>query len=86
MKANESNYLNAMIQAKTMVNMGLITEQEYMKIETKMAKKYSLNSLSIYRLNDLILSPFRVINMIPNSKEVIEDGKHSDNWKTNQSS
>ena len=41
MKANESNYLNAMIQAKTMVNMGLITEQEYMKIETKMARKYS---------------------------------------------
>ena len=73
------NYLNAMFQARAMAKQGLIKEQDYIKIEQKMAEKYNQKETSIYRLNDLILSPFRVINMIPNSKEVNEDGKHSDN-------
>jgi len=69
MKQNTINYLNAMAQAKLMLKNGIITEKEYLKIEQKMAQKYSLNLLSLYRLNDLILFPFRVIYMIP-KKEV----------------
>lgn len=64
------DYVNAMVQAKAMLKKGLINEKEYLQIEQRMADKYSLNLLSIFRLNDLILFPFRVIYMIPNSKEV----------------
>lgn len=58
------NYLNAMFQARAMAKQGLIKEQDYIKIEQKMAEKYNQKETSIYRLNDLIISPFRVINII----------------------
>lgn len=75
------DYVNAMVQAKTMLKQGVINEKEYLKIEQRMANKYSLNLLSIFRLNDLIFSPFRVIYMIPNKEEA--NDKNNDNTKTN---
>lgn len=68
MKESEIKYLNAMAQAKSMIKQGLITEKEFIKIEGKMAEKYSLNELSIYRVNDLILSNFRDIYMLESSE------------------
>ena len=68
MNDNEIKYLNAMAQAKSMIKQGLITEKEFMKIEAKMAEKYSLNELSIYRVNDLIISNFRDIYMLETSE------------------
>lgn len=56
MKQNEVDYLNAMAQAKAMLKSGLITQKELTEIERKMAEKYNLNNLSLYRANDLILS------------------------------
>jgi hypothetical protein len=53
-----------MFQARAMAKQGLIKEQDYIKIEQKMAEKYNQKETSIYRLNDLIISPFRVINII----------------------
>lgn len=70
MKQNEIDYLNAMAQAKAMLKQGLINEKEYLKIEQEMAQKYTLNNLSLYRLNELLIFPFRAMYMIPNSKEV----------------
>ena len=64
MNQNEINYLNAITQAKSMLSKGIITGDEYLKIEDKMAKKYNLEKTSLYRANDLINSSFRVINMI----------------------
>ena len=64
MNQNEINYLNAITQAKSMLLKGIITWDEYLKIEDKMAKKYNLEKTSLYRANDLINSSFRVINMI----------------------
>ncbi len=64
MNQNEINYLNAITQAKSMLSKGIITWDEYLKIEDKMAKKYNLEKTSLYRANDLINSSFRVINMI----------------------
>jgi len=64
MNQNEINYLNAITQAKSMLSKGIITWDEYLKIEDKMAKKYNLKKTSLYRANDLINSSFRVINMI----------------------
>lgn len=64
MKRNEIDYLNAIIQAKSMLSKKMITLEEYLKIEGRMAKKYSLEKTSLYRANDLINTSFRVINMI----------------------
>ena len=64
MNQNEINYLNAITQAKQMLSKGIITREEYLKIEDKMAKKYNLGKTSLYRANDLINSSFRVITMI----------------------
>lgn len=64
MDQNEINYLNAITQAKSMLSEGIISWDEYLKIEEKMAEKYNLEKTSLYRANDLINSSFRVINMI----------------------
>jgi len=58
------NYLNSMFQFRAMARQGLISEKDYIQIEEKMAKKYNQKETSLYRLNDLIISPFRVINII----------------------
>lgn len=75
MKQNEFGYLNAMAQAKAMLKKGLINEKEYMKIEHRMAQKYSLNDLSLYRLNELLFFPFRAMYMIP--KKEAKNGENN---------
>lgn len=42
-------YLAAMFQAKQMLSMGILTPEDYAKIDTKMAEKYDISSCSIYR-------------------------------------
>ena len=42
-------YLAAMFQAKRMLSMGILTSEDYAKIDTKMAEKYDISSCSIYR-------------------------------------
>lgn len=69
MKQNEIGYLNAITQAKSMLSKGIITFEEYLKIEDRMAKKYSLDKTSLYRANDLINTSFRVINMIQKEEQ-----------------
>lgn len=64
MKQDEIDYLNAMTQAKGMLSKGMITLEEYLKIEDMMVTKYNLEKTSLYRANDLINTSFRVINMI----------------------
>jgi hypothetical protein len=64
MDKDSINYLNTMFQLRAMARQGLITEKDYIQIEEKMAKKYNQKETSLYRLNDLIISPFRVINII----------------------
>lgn len=66
-----------MAQAKAMLRKELINEKEYMKIEQKMAQKYSLNDLSLYRLNELLFFPFRAMYMIPR-KEAKNDEDNDD--------
>lgn len=58
------NYTNAMAQARLLVIQGIISKDEYLKIESRMAQKYSLNTLSLYRTSDLINNQKRVIDMI----------------------
>ncbi len=42
-------YLAAMFQAKRMLSMGILTPEDYAKIDTKIAEKYGISSCSIYR-------------------------------------
>ena len=49
-------YRTAMSVAREMVSKGILTEEEYAVIDTKMAGKYGLNSSTIFRRIDLINS------------------------------
>ena len=62
-------YKTAMVQAKAMLNKGLVTADEYVIIETKMCEKFGINSDSLFRENDLLYPCFRG-NMSSN-KEMI---------------
>ncbi len=42
-------YLAAMFQAKRMLSKGILTPEDYAKIDTKIAEKYDISSCSIYR-------------------------------------
>lgn len=58
MTENEVNYINAMYQAKSMLNQGKISHEDFIKIEDKIAKKYSLDKTNLYRSNHLIKTAF----------------------------
>ena len=64
MEKNIVSYLNSMHQAKLMIQQDIISYKDYLKFEEKMAKKYKLKKLSLYRQNDLIKSEIRAITMI----------------------
>jgi len=49
-----TSYKASMKQAQTMLERGLISADDYAKIDTKLAQKYGLNSCSIYADNKLI--------------------------------
>lgn len=62
-------YNSAMAQARTMLTMGLILQQEYGIIETKMCEIYGINFVSIFREKDWISGVIDG-NMAP-TKEVL---------------
>ncbi len=43
------SYQTAMAMARKMLSQGIITEKEYAKIDTIIAKKYGISSCSIFR-------------------------------------
>ena len=47
-------YLSSMAQAKSMLERGIITDEDYRKTEALMAEKYGLKSRNIYRGIDLL--------------------------------
>lgn len=61
-------YLASMLQAKRMLSMGILTPEDYTKIDTIIANKYGISSCSLYRGIDLIYGGFRA-NM-SHTKEV----------------
>jgi hypothetical protein len=58
-RSNIQAYHSAMAQVKTMLERGIIDENDIVSIEDKLAQKYALKFGSIYRENDLINLPFR---------------------------
>ena len=53
---NEASYKASMKQAKTMLEIGLISAEDYSKINTRIAQKYGVESCSIFFDNGLIYS------------------------------
>ncbi|AQW61961.1 hypothetical protein B1779_01355 [Dehalococcoides mccartyi] len=47
-------YKSAMAQARLMLVKGILTESEYLEIDTIMAEKYGLSSCSLFRDNNLL--------------------------------
>ena len=58
-RAKLERYLAAMIQAKRMLEMGILTPEDYAHIDTIMAKKYGISSCSLYRGIDLLYGGVR---------------------------
>ena len=52
------SYLASMIQAKKMLSQGVISSDDYIKIDTIIADKYGISSCSLYRGIDLIHRDF----------------------------
>lgn len=52
-------YLAAMLQAKQMLSMGILTLEDYAMIDTIMVEKYRISSCSLYRGIDLLYDGFR---------------------------
>ena len=57
-RAKLEDYLASMLQAKRMLAMGILTPEDYAKIDTIIAKKYGIYSCSLYRGIDLLYSRF----------------------------
>ena len=53
------SYLASMHQAKRMLAMGILTSEDYAKIDTITAEKYGISSCSLYRGIDWIYGGFR---------------------------
>lgn len=77
--SNVELYLLSLEPIKKMFFDGLITDKEYLKSEAFLANKYCIKKFSLYRANDLINSPFRVM-YISEKKEV----KHIEESRTNK--
>ena len=67
-RANLESYLASMLQAKKMLSQGILTPEDYAKIDTIIAKKYGISSCSLYRGIDLIY--IEIDGNMPSYKEV----------------
>lgn len=60
---NTLHYVNAIIVIRNWLNDGLIDNKDYEKMEAKIAKKFGIKNVDIYRSIDLLYVPFRAIYM-----------------------
>ena len=68
-RSNLEQYLLSIQPAKSMRDEGIITHQEYSKIELFLAEKYCIKKGNLYRQIDLTIPASRVIDRVP-TKEV----------------
>lgn len=52
--SKQERYIAALAMLNTLLSKGIISEQEYSKLERHFARKYCIKKGSIYRKNDLI--------------------------------
>jgi hypothetical protein len=76
-RSNLEQYLLSIQPAKSMRDEGIITHQEYSKIELFLAEKYCINKGNLYRLNDLTIPPTKVINSV--TQEEVNKNEQNNN-------
>jgi len=77
-RSNLEQYLLSIQPAKSMRDEGIITHQEYSKIELFLADKYCIKKGNLYRQIDLTIPRNKVIDIV-SVKEVKNDEKNYDN-------
>ena len=58
---NLLHYINTILVLKNWKKSGLISDEDYIKMEAKTARKFGIKNVSLYRSIDLLYKPFRVI-------------------------
>ena len=76
-RTNIDQYHSSLAVVKSMFVKGLIDEKDYKKAESHLAKKYCIKKGSLYRSNDLINNPFRVIYIV--QKKEVQNARENDN-------
>ena len=76
-RTNIENYQSSLSIVVSMYKNGLISDKDYLKAESHLAKKYCIKKDSIYRQNDLIFTQKRAIYIVP--KEEVQDNAKDDN-------
>ena len=66
---NLTNYINTILVKKKKKKSGLISDEDYIKMEAKTARKFGIKNVSLYRSIDLLYKPFRVIYMCDKKEE-----------------
>lgn len=69
-RVNLEKYQVSMMMVLSLFKQGIIDEKDYKKSESFLAKKYCINKDNLYRLNNLICTPERVINICEESKGI----------------
>ena len=67
-RARLEQYLSSMMQFKIMRTKGILSDEDYRKVEAVIAQKYRLEERNIYRGVDLLCDEFR--GMMSHYKEV----------------
>lgn len=75
--SSSERYLQALNLVISMKKSGVISDSEFMKSESFLAKKYCIKKGSLLRPNDLINNSFRAMYMT-NRKEVKNDAGKED--------
>lgn len=78
MKEDIMQYQASMSMFKNWFDNGVISLDDLRVIDTKMTEKYGISSSSIFRPQTLLLSPKRVINVMPKGGESSHDDKKSE--------
>jgi hypothetical protein len=68
---NLNRYVNAVKAVESMFLKGIITEVDFIKAESELARKHCIKPNSIFKLNDLINEAKRVINSNTKKQPVI---------------
>lgn len=74
------NYYLSLIAIKSMQKLGIISDIEFRKAESLIAKRNCISDGSIYRTKNLINPGFRAIN-VTDRKEVENDGNEDNETK-----
>lgn len=66
---NLLHYINTILVLKNWKKSDLISDEDYIKMEAKTARKFGIKNVSLYRSIDLLYKPFRVIYMCDKKEE-----------------